>query len=259
MYLDQTFGQLCLADMSLWMEHFAAWPTNLPIAVHAEERTLAAAILMSALFDRPVHLCHVSRREEILLIRAAKEKGIKVTCEVTPHHLFLSEADSPYIGPGRSEVRPVLACKADVQALWDNLDIIDCFATDHAPHTLAEKDCPNPPPGFPGLETALPLYLTALAEGRLTMEDIITRCVTNPRTIYNLPEQPQTWLEIDPDARWEIRAKDTFTRCAWSPFEGMSVRGKLCRVVLRGKEVFRDGEIKAPAGYGKNVRAPGKE
>jgi carbamoyl-phosphate synthase/aspartate carbamoyltransferase/dihydroorotase len=109
------------------------------------------------------------------------------------------------------------------------------------------------------METALPLYLTALAEGRLTLEDIITRCVTNPRTIFNLPEQPQTWLEIDPDARWVIRANDTFTRCAWTPFEGMSVHGKLCRVVLRGKEVFRDGEIKAPPGYGKNVREPSVE
>jgi carbamoyl-phosphate synthase / aspartate carbamoyltransferase / dihydroorotase len=128
MYLDQTFGQLRLDDISLWMEHFAAWPADLPISVHAEERTLVAVILMSALFDRPVHLCHVSRQQEILLIRAVKEKGIKVTCEVTSHHLFLSEADSSHIGPGRSEVRPVLACKADVQALWDNQDIIDCFA-----------------------------------------------------------------------------------------------------------------------------------
>jgi carbamoyl-phosphate synthase/aspartate carbamoyltransferase/dihydroorotase len=256
MYLDQTFGQLRLDDMTLWMEHFAAWPANLPIAVHAEERTLAAAILISSLFDRPIHLCHVSRRQEILLIRAAKEKGIRVTCEVTPHHLFLSEDDIPTIGPGRSQVRPTLATKSDVQALWDNLDIIDCFATDHAPHILAEKDSSTPPPGFPGMETALPLYLTALAEGRLTLEDIITRCVTNPRIIFNLPEQPQTWLEIDPDEHWVIRAEQTFTRCAWTPFEGMSVQGKLCRVVLRGEEVFKDGEIKAPPGYGKNVREP---
>ncbi len=254
MYLDQTFGSLRLDDMGLWLEHFAAWPKGLPIAAHAEGRSLAAVILMAALFDRPVHICHVSRREEILVIRAAKEKGIRVTCEVTPHHLFLSQADAPHIGAGRSEVRPVLGRPEDVQALWENLAVIDCFATDHAPHTLAEKDGPNPPPGFPGLETALPLYLTAVAEGRLSLDDVVARCVEAPRRIYNLPEQPETWLEIDPDARWEIRASETLTRCAWTPFEGMPVRGRLRRVVLRGKEAFRDGEVKVERGYGRNVR-----
>jgi carbamoyl-phosphate synthase / aspartate carbamoyltransferase / dihydroorotase len=254
MYLDQTFGQLRLDDMTLWMDHFAAWPRDLPIAAHAEGRTLAAVVLMAALYERPVHICHVSRREEILIIRAAKAKGIPITCEVTPHHLFLCEDDAAQIGAGRSEVRPPLGTRADVQALWDNLDVIDCFATDHAPHTLEEKDGLTPPPGFPGMETALPLYLTAVAEGRLSLDDVVARCVTNPRRIFGLPEQPDTWLEIDPDARWEIHASQTFTRCAWTPFEGMPVRGQLRRVVLRGVEAYRDGEILAPAGYGKNVR-----
>ena len=240
--------------MGLWLEHFAAWPRSCPIAVHAEGPTLAAVVLLAALFERPVHLCHVSRRAEILLIRAAKEKGIPVTCEVTPHHLFLSQENVEQIGSGRSEVRPTLASLEDVRALWENLEVIDCFATDHAPHTLAEKDGPNPPPGFPGLETALPLYLTAVAEGRLTLEDLVARCVTNPRRIFGLPEQPETWLEIDPADRWEICARNTFTRCAWTPFEGMPVRGRLRRVVLRGSEAFRDGEIKVPAGCGRNIR-----
>ncbi|MBU1660295.1 MAG: amidohydrolase family protein, partial [Chloroflexi bacterium] len=93
MYLDQTYGSLRLDDMTLWMRHFAHWPRSRPIAAHAEGRTLAAVILMAQLYDRSVHLCHVSRREEILLIKAAKEKGIKVTCEVTPHHLFLSQTN----------------------------------------------------------------------------------------------------------------------------------------------------------------------
>ena len=149
MYLDQTYGPLRLDDMTLWQAHFERWPAHLPIVAHAESRTLAAVILLAALFDRPVHLAHVSLREEILLIRRAKERGLKVTCEVTPHHLFLSQADIPALGAGRSEVRPRLATPADVQALWDNLDVIDCFATDHAPHTAAEKDGPKPPPGFP--------------------------------------------------------------------------------------------------------------
>lgn len=254
MYLDQTYGSLRLDDMSLWMAHFVAWPPESPIVVHAEGRTLAAAISFAAIYDRPVHLAHVSRREEILLIQAAKERGIKVTCEVTPHHLFLTEADIPLLGSGRSEVRPSLASKNDQQALWENLAVIDCFATDHAPHTLPEKDSANPPPGFPGLETALPLLLTAVREGRLTLDDLIERMVVNPRRIFGLPHQPGTYVAVDPQAEWELRASELHTRCAWTPFEGWKVFGRVKRVVLRGREVFRDGQVLAQPGFGLNLR-----
>jgi len=254
MYLDQTYGPLRLDDMTLWMEHLSLWPHHLPVVVHAEGRTMAAAILVAALADRPLHLAHVSLREEILLIRRAKESGLKVTCEVAPHHLFLTRDDIPSLGAGRGEVRPQLATLADRQALWDNLAVIDCFATDHAPHTLAEKDGPNPPPGFPGLETALPLLLTAVQEDRLTIEQLVERMFTNPRRIFNLPEQPETWIEVDMDALWEIRASDFYTRCAWTPFEGWQVCGEVRRVVLRGREAFHNGEVLAPPGYGINLR-----
>jgi len=193
-------------------------------------------------------------REEILLIRAAKEKGIKVTCEVTPHHLFLSKEDIPSIGIGRSEVRPRLASLTDREALWKNLDVIDCFATDHAPHTLEEKDGENPLPGFPGLETALPLLLTAVNEGRLTIEDLIQRMYTRPQQIFNIPEQTETWVEIETDEGWEIHSAYTFTRCGWTPFEGRKVRGRVNRVILNGREVFQDRQVLAQPGSGRNIR-----
>ncbi len=254
MYLNATYGPLRLADTSYWHAHFARWPRHAPLVVHAERHTLAAAILFAALYDRPVHIAHVSRREEILIIRAAKERGLPVTCEVAPHHLFLTAEDAPVIGLGRSEVRPVLNTPADQQALWDNLAVIDCFATDHAPHTLAEKDGPNPPPGYPGLETALPLLLTAVREGRLTLDDVVARMVTNPRRIFGLPPQPETWIEVDPDAAWEIPLRGWYTRADWSPFAGRKVWGRVRRVVLRGREVFRDGEVLAPPGSGRALR-----
>lgn len=254
MYLDQTYGPLRLDDMTTWLAHFEAWPGETPICLHAESRTLAAALLMCALTRKPVHVCHVSTREEILIIRAAKEHGLPVTCEVTPHHLLFSIADLQRLGPGRCEVRPRLARLEDQQALWDNLDIIDCFATDHAPHTLVEKDGINPPPGFPGLETALPLLLTAAAAGRLTLEDIRQRCYEAPRRIFHLPEQPDTWIEIDPDAHWEISRVGMFTRCAWTPYEGEPVVGRVERVVLRGKEVFAHGELLAQPSDGHAIR-----
>ena len=89
MYLDSTFGELRLDDMTLWMPHFENYPKNMPIVAHSESRSMAAAILFAAIYDRPVHIAHISLKEEVLLIKAAKERGIKVTCEVCPHHLFL--------------------------------------------------------------------------------------------------------------------------------------------------------------------------
>jgi carbamoyl-phosphate synthase / aspartate carbamoyltransferase / dihydroorotase len=254
LYLDQTYGPLKLDEMPLWMEHMANWPAHLPVSIHAEGRSIAAAILIASFYDRPVHICHVSRKEEILLIRAAKEHGLKVTSEVTPHHLFLCEEDISRIGTGRSEVRPRLAEKADQQALWDNLSVIDCFATDHAPHTLSEKDSPTPPPGFPGLESALPLLLTAVHQGRLTLEDLIQRMVTNPRQIYHLPEQPDTWIEIDPETRWEIHAGQFHSRCGWTPFENQPVQGRVEKVVLRGQTAFENGQILVAPGFGQNIK-----
>lgn len=254
LYLDQTFGPLRLDDLTLWREHMARWPTDRPIAIHAEGRTLVAAIAIAAMEQRPVHLCHVSLREEIVLIARARERGWPVTCEVAPHHLLLTTEDVPRLGAGRSEVRPRLATPRDRDALWEHLAVIDCFATDHAPHTPAEKDGDRPPPGFPGLETALPLLLGAVHDGRLSVEDLVARLHTNPRRIFGLPEQPDTWVEVDPDETWTIPAVPAFTRAGWTPFAGRTVRGRVRRVVLRGRTAYEDGAVVAPPGAGRNVR-----
>ena len=250
MYLDQTYGPLRLDDLKSIQAHVENWPHSRPLVVHAEGRSLATMLLFAGLVERPVHICHVSRKDEILLIRAAKEKGFPVTCEVTPHHLFLNETDRAWIGEGRAEVRPHLASVEDQQALWDNLDVIDCFATDHAPHTLSEKESEQPPPGFPGLETALGLYLNAVQQGRLTLEQLITRCYDQPRRIFGLPEQPETWIEVDPDACWDVRSSALHSRCGWTPFEGMRLRGKVQRCVLRGQTAYEDGQVVASPGTG---------
>ena len=254
MYLDQTYGPLHLENIGQWAKHFASWPANRPIVAHAEGRSMAAIILIAALYGHPIHIAHVSRKEEILIIRKAKEKGYPVTCEVTPHHLFLSEDDIPHLGMGMSEVRPRLATNQDRQALWDNLDVIDCFATDHAPHTKEEKMSGTPPPGFPGLETALPLMLTAVHEGRLTFDAILEKMFANPKRIFGIPDQYETWVEIDPDYDWVFEAKRGFTKAGWSPFEGWRMVGKVRSVTLRGEMVYKDGKILVEPGYGKNIR-----
>lgn len=146
MYLNETFSTLTLTDMTAWIPHFQFWPKNMPICVHAEGKTLAAVLLFVHLYERPVHFCHVSKKEEILLIKEAKKKKLPITCEVAPHHLFLTEEDLVRLR-SRGTVKPELASKVDQAALWENMDVIDCFATDHAPHLLVEKDGVKSPPG----------------------------------------------------------------------------------------------------------------
>lgn len=249
-YLNETFGPLRVEDLPTLLACFQTWPRAKVIAMHAEGTSVATGIGLAAAYRRPVHFCHVSRRAEIELIAAAKRQGLPVTCEVTPHHLFLTEADARRLGPW-GDMRPRLASQADVEALWRHLDsAIDCIATDHAPHTRTEKESATPPPGIAGLETALPLLLTAVKEKRLSLGRLVELMAINPRHIYNLPAQPDTFIEIDPEARYTISNEALFTKCGWSPFAGMEVTGRLCRVVLRGREVFSEGEILAQPGSG---------
>jgi len=263
-YVSDTFGSLRIDDLGQMHALFRTWaekadttgyraaqnPSGIgPIAVHAEELMLPVCLSLTQLYDAPLHVVHVSRRAEIELIRRAKERGLRVTCEATPHHLFLSRDDLPRLGP-RGDMRPRLATPDDVAALWENLDIVDVFATDHAPHTLAEKAADEPPPGVPGVETMLPLLLTAVHADRLTVDDIIARCVTNPRRIYGLPEQVDTVVEVDVDAAYELRDEMLTTKVGWTPFHGMPVRGRVERVTLRGCMVYADGQVCAEPGSG---------
>lgn len=266
-YVSDTFGSLRIEELGLLHRFFRTWAKRAaeigyrmtggeeakgglgPIAVHAEELMLPACLALSRIHGVPLHIVHVSRRAEIELIRAAKEAGFPVTCEATPHHLFLSTDDLPHLG-ARGDMRPRLATPDDVAALWENLEVLDLFATDHAPHTLAEKAGETPPPGVPGIETMLPLLLTAVDEGRLTLEDVIARLHTNPRRVYGLPAQEETWVEVDMDARYTLRDEDQVTRVGWTPFAGREVVGRVERVVLRGATVYAEGRILAQPGSG---------
>ncbi|MBP8292387.1 MAG: amidohydrolase family protein [Caldilineaceae bacterium] len=263
-YVSDTFGSLRIDTLDLLHRLFRTWGERAevvgyrggdgvgglgPIAVHAEELMLPVCLALADLYGTPLHIVHVSRRSEIELIRAAKERGRQVTCEATPHHLFLSTDDLPRLGM-LGDMRPRLAQPDDVAALWENLAYVDIFATDHAPHTLAEKAGENPPPGVPGVETMLPLLLTAVHAGRLTLDDILARCDANPRRIYGLPAQPETFVEVDVDATMTISDTAMHSRVGWTPFAGMPVHGQVQRVVLRGATVYAAGEVLAAPGSG---------
>jgi len=249
-YVNETFGLLRIDDLALLMRYFQEWPGPGPIAVHAEGLMLPTCIALSHVYHQPLHICHVSRRSEIELIKRAKAAGASITCEATPHHLWLTQDDLPRLGPF-GQMRPSLGTESDRQALWDNLDVIDCFATDHAPHTVAEKSSENPPPGVPGLETMLPLLMTAVHEGRLTWEQLVERLHTNPMRIFHLPLDSETFVEVDSDVSRTMDSASLYTQCGWNPFAGMRVHGAVRRVVLRGKEVVRNGKVTAYPGAGR--------
>ncbi len=264
-YVSDTFGSLRIESLDLMHRFFRSWaetaasrgfrslqnPNGLgPIAVHAEELMLPVCLALSHLYQVPLHVVHVTRRSEIALIAKAKERGYPVTCEATPHHLFLDESDARRLGP-YGDMRPRLATADDVAALWEHWEVIDLVATDHAPHTHAEKQGPTPPPGVPGVETMLPLLLTAVHEGRLTLEQVIERCVTAPRRIYGLAEPPQTWIDVDVDADYVLEDGQMRTRVGWTPFRGRLVRGRIVEVVLRGVPVWREGTLLAQPGSGR--------
>jgi carbamoyl-phosphate synthase/aspartate carbamoyltransferase/dihydroorotase len=254
-YLNDTFGPLRVEDLPTLLACFRMWPLSKLIAMHAEGPNVAIGIGLAAAYQRPVHFCHVTRREEIELIAVAKKQGLPVTCEVTPHHLFLSQADVDRLGP-LADMRPRLATPDDVAALWDHLNTtIDCIATDHAPHTLAEKRSSNPPPGVPGLETALPLMLTAVKEKRLTLERLVELMATQPGRIFKLPVQADTYVEVDPAAGYTLSDEGLQTKCGWSPFLGMPVVGRVRRVILRGVEVFAGGQVTARPGTGRIIQS----
>lgn len=256
-YLNDTYGPLRVEELPDLQLCFERWPREKMIAMHAEGQSVAVGIGLAAAYGRPVHFCHVSRRDEIELIAAAKGRGLAVTCEVAPHHLYLSAADAGRLGP-LGDMRPRLAGPADVTALWEHInDTVDCIATDHAPHTLAEKQGHKPPPGVPGLETSLPLMLTAVHEGRLGLERLVTLMHHNPRRIFNLPEQPQTYVEVDADVAVTIRNDLMHSKCGWTPFAGMTVYGRVHRVVLRGQPVYEEGQLLARPGSGRLVPEEG--
>jgi len=247
-YMNHTTGTLLQEDPQILQTIFATWPKDKVLMVHAEGETLKKAIQLAKTNSNKIHICHVSQASEISIIRQAKESGMSITCEVTCHHLFLTEEDVKRLGP-YGMMRPPLATNEDQEALWDGINdgIVDTIASDHAPHTKEEKSQIPPPFGVPGLETSLPLLLTAVSEGKLTVEDVIRLCHTNPAKIFNIPTDESTKVEVDESIPYTLYPIPLFTKCGWSPFAGRKVKGKIKQVVLRGHVVYRDGEILEPA------------
>lgn len=245
-YMNHTTGPLLIEDPGELDLIFSNWPKEKVLMVHAEQETLTKAINLANKHGNKLHVCHVARKIELELIMAAKSEGMNITCEVAMHHLYLSEADEKRLNH-YGMMRPPLAKKEDHDFLWENINSVDIIASDHAPHTKEEKEGETVVNGVPGLETSLPLLLQAVNDERITMNKLIELTSTNPRKIFNIPEQLDTYVEVDMDEEWTIKNEDLYTKAGWTPFDGMKIKGKIKKTVLRGKTVFENGEIIAEA------------
>lgn len=240
-YMNQTTGDLLVDEEKERELIFKSWPGPQPIMVHAEGETVEVAIKLAKKYQKKLHVCHTTANQ-IDAIDQAKSEGLDISCEVTPHHLFLSQDDLADLGPF-GLMKPPLLTKKEQQYLWDNLDKIDMIATDHAPHTIEEKNEDPPKFGVPGLETTLSLMLSALSDGRLTQERLIELTSTNPKKVFNLPAQKDTYIEVDDSKTYKISEKKLFTKCNWTPFKNLNGRGVVTKVILRGKTIYQDGNF----------------
>lgn len=253
-YNNATTGNLLIDDQALREEHYRHWPPEKVIAVHAEEDTILEILDLVRRYGKHTHFCHISSAYEIDLLRAAKAEDLPISIGVTPHHLYLTQDDLPRLG-AFGLMKPELKTKTDQEALWEAIadGLVDVIESDHAPHARYEKESDNPPYGVPGLETTLPLMYTAVKQGRLTAERMIEMVSTNPQRIFGITPPPDTYTVFDTTAEYTLNGSRMQTHCRWTPFEGMTVYGRVQEVWIRGNKVLENGSLKVRAGYGKGL------
>jgi len=213
----------------------------------AEEIMVARDVLLAELTGGRVHLCHMSTRGSAELIRRAKERGVRVTAEGTPHHLALTDhACENY--DTHAKMNPPLREAADVAALRQALKegVIDCIASDHAPHAYDEKEAAfdDAPFGIVGLETAFAVAHSELVQGGvLTLPELVARMSTLPARVFGLSGgtlQPGAAADVcvlDPKLRWTVDPARFFTKCRNTPFAGRELVGRPTLTLVAGKIV----------------------
>ena len=192
------------------------------------------------------HVCHISTRESVELIRQAKEQGVRITCETAPHYLALCEDDLQE--DGRFKMNPPLRSADDREALIEGLadGTIDAIATDHAPHTAGQKSrgLQGSAMGIVGLETSLPVLYTALVQtGRISFERLIEALSTTPRRIFGIggglrPGCPADIAVLDLNARYNIDSSTFLSKGRSTPFDGMEVSGQVAMTIYHGNIIF---------------------
>ncbi len=227
----------------------AGWPAA------AEETVVARDCALARDAGARLHVCHVSSAHTVAVLRAAKAAGVRVSAEVTPHHLLLTDAALTGYDPVH-KVNPPLRTADDAAAMRAALaeGVLDVVATDHAPHAPQYKDTEwaAARPGMLGLQTALSVVVRACVEpGLLGWSDVARVLSQRPAEIGGLADQgrpiavgePATFALVDPDGMWTVRGAALASRASNTPFEGMRLPATVAATVLRGRITTRDGKV----------------
>jgi len=256
LYLGQTTGGMVLKQPFSLEKHFINFSKDRPVVLHACDhsedekenirktiQTLENSLGLAERLGRRVHLAHASTGKEIQIAG----RYARCSIEVAPHHLFLSTNDFERLGP-YAKVYPPLRSEQKQIGLWSALDKVDCIATDHAPHTVEDKE--RGAAGFPGLETSLGLMLTGCRRGLLDKIWVAQRMSRNPAGLFNMSDRGR--LEkgllgditiVDPKKKWKVDATQLETKCKWTPFDGMELTGKVHTVIKRGEVLFEKYQL----------------
>jgi dihydroorotase len=217
---------------------------------------------------RRVHFCHMTTAAEVIaakqgnkplaIVAPLGEKRNIFTCEVSPHHLFLSTSDLPKLKE-MGICNPPLRQKAEVAKLWKCINNIDCIASDHAPHTMADKQ--KGAPGFPGVQTMIPLLLHAVLGKKLNISRAVELFSQGPARDFTMfrkgriaPGYDADLIMFDTHQNWKVSASDLYSKAGWSPYEGWCLRGKILGTFVRGEQAYWDGEILVRPGYGERAQ-----
>ena len=217
----------------------------------SENKIIERDIALARETGAKLHIAHLSTKEGVELVRQAKKEGLSVTCEVTPHHLTLTEDEVLKVGT-MAKVNPPLRTREDVEALIEALSegVIDVIATDHAPHEIKSKECSleSASFGISGFETMLPLLIELVLENRISLEKIIALITSKPAQILNLNDRGALKVGnrgdvtiFDPNEELVIDSSKFFSKGKNTPFDGWKLQGKVKYTIVSGKIVFNLG------------------
>jgi len=298
LFMAEQVGGLNVDDDQALKDGFKkAGESGVPVAVHAEDKTLlkkatdelklanrndVAAFLkahservelkaierllaISAQVDMRLHFCHITTEGGLNAVTEAKRSGRAITCEVTPHHLLLSDADFGRYGT-LIITMPPLRSESHIEALWKGISEgwVDVVGSDHAPHVLQEKSASSVwdvKVGVPGLEATLPLMLTMVRKNRLSLARVVQLLSEKPAEIFNLKDRGRLeqgkkadLVAIDFNQKFKIDASKFHSKAKYSPFDGWEVQGRPVKTFVNGLLIMDEQEIVAKAGSGEIIR-----
>jgi len=260
-YFNETTGNLRIALYDNGRDRVTSMmralvKSRVPAVLHAEGNAARDALELVRRAGCSAVVAHTPGRAELSHIAEARSRGASVRCEVAPHHLFLSKENLRQLGTF-AVMKPPLGSRLDQTALWDAVRsrTADLIASDHAPHTSAEKLLDKAPFGVPGLETTLPLLLDAQHRGLLSLQDIQRLCSESPASVFGLKEKGRIaegfdadLVLVDPGLEQKVQNGKLHTKCGWSPFHGRLLKGWPVMTFVRGQLVFRQGEVLQSSG-----------